>query len=145
MNLLTPELLRRLQAEVIPRLRAGRVAEASDSIGQILAQLYDGIPTDKRISYGRVHTIKILSAEMFSRLDTTAGGAFQPPISGSCESWPRCFSRFSSKLTRSSCTSTCFLGNPLHCCNFILSISIERVDAYNRIHAGLLNILNMFN
>jgi len=78
MNLLTPKLLGRLQRDVIEALQAGRIAEASGSIEQILIQLYNSIPAGKRISYGRVHTIKILSGEMFSRLDRTAVGAFEP-------------------------------------------------------------------
>jgi 3-methyladenine DNA glycosylase AlkC len=73
MKLLTSALKQRVQRDILPPLAAGRFLKAAESVERLLAVLYGSIPEKKRISYGRVYTIKILARELFDRIASTGG------------------------------------------------------------------------
>ena len=82
MRLLTPGLLQRVQTDIVAPLAAGLIEQAVESIEQVLVELYSSIPENKRISYGRVYTIKLLARELFNLLESTPSGAFPPQVRG---------------------------------------------------------------
>lgn len=76
MKLLTPALKQRVQRDILPPLAAGQFLKAAESVERLLAVLYGSIPEKKRISYGRVYTIKILAKELFDRIESIGEGTY---------------------------------------------------------------------
>lgn len=68
MNLLTPAIETAIAADIVQPLLAGQFQAANETIRATLIQLYESIPDNKRISYGRVHTIKTMSHVLYRRL-----------------------------------------------------------------------------
>lgn len=68
MELLSDELKSRIQSDIVDRLLQDDYDASIANISDILERLYDNIPDDKRISYGIVHTIKVLSEFLYERL-----------------------------------------------------------------------------
>jgi 3-methyladenine DNA glycosylase AlkC len=68
MELLNDKLTRRIKSDIIDRILQGDYDSSIANISRVLGQLYDNIPDNKRISYGIVHAIKILSEHLYSRL-----------------------------------------------------------------------------
>ena len=60
MNLLTDELEAKIQKDILTPFLQEKYWRAKDHIDPVLQELYANIPEKKRISYGRVHTIKVL-------------------------------------------------------------------------------------
>ena len=69
MNLLTVELEIKIQNDILAPAIQGDYPLASKNITPILGELYANIPEKKRISYGRVHTLKVLSKYLYTHLD----------------------------------------------------------------------------
>jgi 3-methyladenine DNA glycosylase AlkC len=69
MNLLTVALESKIQHEILTLAIRGDYALAVKNIDPVLQELYDNIPANKRISYGRVHTIKVLAKYFYTQLD----------------------------------------------------------------------------
>jgi len=67
-NLLTPAIEATIATDIVPALLAGQFQAATETIKATLIRLYESIPDNKRISYGRVYTIKILSQNLHQRL-----------------------------------------------------------------------------
>jgi len=73
MDLLTGGIEDKIQRDIIgPAVRQG-YAIAVQQIAVVLAELYANIPAGKRISYGRVHTVKVLADYLYTHL--VAAGA----------------------------------------------------------------------
>jgi len=68
MELLNDKLTGKIKSDIIDRLLQGDYDSSITGISRILGQMYDNIPENKRISYGIVHTIKILSEHLYARL-----------------------------------------------------------------------------
>jgi len=68
MELLSDALIIRIQNDIIDRLLQNDYGSAISNISSILGQMHDTIPENKRISYGIVHTIKILSEYLYAHL-----------------------------------------------------------------------------
>jgi len=68
MELLNDKLKGKIKSDIIARLSQGDYASSNAGISRVLGQMYDNIPDNKRISYGIVHTIKILSEHLYTRL-----------------------------------------------------------------------------
>ena len=68
MNLLTSELEAKIQGEILKLVLRGDYSFASKNIDSALDELYANIPDNKRISYGRVHTIKVLAKYLYAHL-----------------------------------------------------------------------------
>ncbi len=69
MNILDQSIENKIQDEIIPTVLKGRYLGAAKGIGATLDELYAQIPANKRISYGIVHTIKVLSEYLFTHLE----------------------------------------------------------------------------
>ena len=69
MNILDQSIENKIQDEIIPAVLKGRYLGAAKGIGATLDELYTHIPDNKRISYGIVHTIKVLSEHLFTHLE----------------------------------------------------------------------------
>ena len=61
MDLLTDEVKERIGVLVTAVLVKKDYSAAARNIPTLLDELYANIPDDRRISYGRVHTVKVLS------------------------------------------------------------------------------------
>jgi len=68
MNILNQSVEAKVQNEILPAAVAGDYQRAAEGLGTALDELYANIPNDKRISYGIVHTIKVLSEALFMHL-----------------------------------------------------------------------------
>ena len=68
MELLNDKLTGKIKSDITDRLLQGDYDSSITGISRILGQMYDNIPENKRISYGIVHTIKILSEHLYARL-----------------------------------------------------------------------------
>jgi hypothetical protein len=68
MELLNDKITTRIKSDIIDRILQGDYDSSVSNISIILGQLHDNIPDNKRISYGIVHTIKILSEHLYNRL-----------------------------------------------------------------------------
>ena len=68
MNILSNEIEQKVQSDVINSLLQQDYDVVIKNIPIILDDLYANIPKKKRISYGRVHTIKVLSQYLYTHL-----------------------------------------------------------------------------
>jgi hypothetical protein len=68
MNLLTSELEDKIQSDILAPTIRGDYPLAEKNIDPVLQELYANIPEKKRISYGRVHTIKVLAKYLYTYL-----------------------------------------------------------------------------
>jgi 3-methyladenine DNA glycosylase AlkC len=68
MNLLTGELETQIQTDILAPALRGEYELAAKNIDPVLGELYANIPDKKRISYGRVHTIKVLAKYLYTHL-----------------------------------------------------------------------------
>jgi 3-methyladenine DNA glycosylase AlkC len=85
MELLNDKLTEKIKNDIIDRMLQGDYDSAISNISSILSRLHDNIPDKKRISYGIVHTIKILSEHLYARLIDTE----KPVLSIACEIFDR--------------------------------------------------------
>src|SRR5512139_3400109 len=58
----------RIQQDIIANVLQGKYASATKHMVDVLKELYDNIPENKRISFGRVYTFQVLSRYLFSSL-----------------------------------------------------------------------------
>ena len=68
MNILTPEVEKKIHNDIIGPLLQGKYALVMERIPPIVDELYANIPDNKRISYGIVHVIKTLSEYLYTHL-----------------------------------------------------------------------------
>jgi 3-methyladenine DNA glycosylase AlkC len=68
MEILNDEIERKIRDDIIEAVLHGEFNVAIDGISSVLDALYANIPDNKRDSYGRVHTIKVLSKYLYSHL-----------------------------------------------------------------------------
>jgi 3-methyladenine DNA glycosylase AlkC len=68
MKILDDEIEKKIQNDIIDSVLQKEYDLAIRSISSILGELYANIPDTKRISYGRVHTIKVLSEYLYIHL-----------------------------------------------------------------------------
>ncbi|MBN1293252.1 MAG: hypothetical protein JXB48_15545 [Candidatus Latescibacteria bacterium] len=71
MNLLTTQIKHDIENGIIEHALRGHYETAANSIIQIIDKLYDAIPDNKRISYGRVFTVKTLTSYLHTRFAET--------------------------------------------------------------------------
>ena len=77
MNLLTSELETKIQTNILTPTLRGDYELATKNIASVLGELYDSIPDNKRISYGRVHTIKVLAKYLYTHLAESNAPVFE--------------------------------------------------------------------
>jgi len=68
MNILTTEIEKEIEKGIIQPILQRRYDLAAEAIPQVIDELYANIPDSKRISYGIVHTIKVLSENLYTQL-----------------------------------------------------------------------------
>lgn len=76
MTILTTDIEQTIIAEIITPLLRNDYATALACIPQVLDQLHANIPANKRISYGHVYTIKVLSRHLYTALTTQHAAIF---------------------------------------------------------------------
>lgn len=69
MDLLTTNIKNAIQSDLLPRLLNKQIDEAGRIVEKLIDQLRDNIPLKKRISFGRVYTIKLLSEYLYKKLN----------------------------------------------------------------------------
>ncbi len=69
MNILTPKIEKRIKGTVIDNIRRDRHDLVLRNIPRVLDRLYDSIPDNKRISYGIVHTLDVLTKYLYENLE----------------------------------------------------------------------------
>ncbi len=68
MNILTPEVEKKIHSDIINPALEGKYDLAIGNIAPIINELYINIPDNKRISYGIVHVIRTLSGYLYTHL-----------------------------------------------------------------------------
>ncbi len=68
MQIINPKVEKKIQKDIIANLLQGNYALAIQHILNVLEILHGNIPENKRISFGRVYTIQVLSRSLFSSL-----------------------------------------------------------------------------
>jgi len=69
MNILNETIENTIRTDIIDKLLQQDYQQAIENINLVIDSLYANIPEKKRISYGRVYTIKILSENLFHQLN----------------------------------------------------------------------------
>jgi len=77
MNIFTHAIKKKIQSGIIGSIMRREYDLAIRNISSVLDQLYNSIPDSKRISYGRVYTIKVLSEHLYTRLTEMDAPIFQ--------------------------------------------------------------------
>ena len=77
MNLLTSDVETKIQREILTPAIQSDYALAAKNISPVLQELYANIPDNKRISYGRVHTIKVLAKYLYTHLSEENAPIFE--------------------------------------------------------------------
>jgi 3-methyladenine DNA glycosylase AlkC len=68
LQIINPNVEKKIQHDVIANLLQGKYVLAIQNILNVLKILYSNIPENNRISFGRVYTIQVLSRSLFSSL-----------------------------------------------------------------------------
>lgn len=77
MNLLTSEMETKIQNDILAPILQKKYWQAMERIDPVLQELYANIPDNKRISYGRVHTIKVLAKYLYTHLSEENAPVFE--------------------------------------------------------------------
>ncbi len=77
MEILNEEIKKKIQDDIIASILQNEYDFAIRNISSALDELYNNVPDNKRISYGIVHTIKVLSEYLYKRLVYTGGPVYQ--------------------------------------------------------------------
>jgi len=76
MDILTGEIEKKITRDILDPVVRQEYAPATGGIAAVLAALYANIPADKRISYGRVHTVKVLADHLYTHLSAADAPVF---------------------------------------------------------------------
>jgi hypothetical protein len=68
MKIMNDEIEKKIQTQIIKRIHEKEYDSTIEAIPQIIDALYANIPDNKRISYGRVHTVRVLSEYLYIQL-----------------------------------------------------------------------------
>jgi 3-methyladenine DNA glycosylase AlkC len=77
MEILNARIVKRIQSELTNNLMKENYTLASKNISDIFNELYANIPDSKRLSYGRIHVIKVLSEYLYSHLSEMKAPVFE--------------------------------------------------------------------
>ena len=72
MKILSTDIQNKIEKLIITNCTSKKYDLAIENISKIIDELYANIPDNKRISYGRVHTVRVLSeylSKQFSEID----------------------------------------------------------------------------
>ena len=76
MDILTGAIEEKIQRDILEPAARQEYAAAARQIAAVLAELYANIPASKRISYGRVHTVKVLADYLYTHLAAAGAPVF---------------------------------------------------------------------
>jgi len=68
MRVLNEEMERRIDGSIVEFLRRSEYGLATDSILRVVDEIHANIPDNKRVSYGIVYAIRVLSEDLYGRL-----------------------------------------------------------------------------
>lgn len=77
MNLLNADIEHKIAESIIQNCINRKCDIAILNISKIIEELYANIPENKRISYGRVHTVRVLSEYLFNQLGEIGESTFK--------------------------------------------------------------------
>ncbi len=77
MKILNHGIETKIQQDIIANVLQSKYALAIKHVPKILELLYDNIPENKRISFGRVYTVQVLSRYLFSSLVETNAKVYE--------------------------------------------------------------------
>jgi len=77
MQILTAEIRRKITELIIANCLNKQYDLVTKNISPIIDELYANIPENKRISYGRVHTVRVLSHFLFNQFNESNAPVFQ--------------------------------------------------------------------
>jgi 3-methyladenine DNA glycosylase AlkC len=76
MDILTDAIEDKVEHDILDPAVRGEYATAAGQVSAVLAELYANIPAGKRVSFGRVHTVKVLAAYLHGRLSAADASVF---------------------------------------------------------------------
>jgi 3-methyladenine DNA glycosylase AlkC len=68
LQILNHDIETKIQKDIVVNVLQGKYALATKNVPDVLDVLYSNIPENKRISFGRVYTVQVLSKHLFSSL-----------------------------------------------------------------------------
>ena len=68
MDILTSAIEKKIECDILDPAVRREYGAAISQIAAVLAELYANIPANKRIPYGRVHTVKLLADYLYTHL-----------------------------------------------------------------------------
>ncbi len=77
MKILDTDIEQKIAESIIQNCLSRKYDSAIKNIPQIIDELYANIPDNQRISFGRVHTIRVLSEHLFNQLGQINASAFE--------------------------------------------------------------------
>jgi 3-methyladenine DNA glycosylase AlkC len=77
LEILNHDIETKIQQDIIANVLQSKYALAIKHMSDVLELLYDGIPENKRISFGRVYTAQVLSKYLFSSLAETNAKVYE--------------------------------------------------------------------
>lgn len=77
MKILNIDIEQKIAESIIQNCLSRKYDSAIKNIPEIIDELYANIPDDQRISFGRVHTIRVLSEHLFNQLSQINASTFE--------------------------------------------------------------------
>jgi 3-methyladenine DNA glycosylase AlkC len=77
LHLIDKNIERRIQRDIVSHVLPREYASAIENVPRVLKVLYTGIPENKRLSFGRVYTIQLLSKYLFSSLSEIGADVYE--------------------------------------------------------------------
>ena len=77
MQIINNDLKTKIKNDIVDNALQGKYAQAINHVSDVLGELYDNIPENKRVSFGRVYTVQVLSKYLFSCLVELDSNVFE--------------------------------------------------------------------
>ena len=77
MQIINNDLKTKIRNDIVDNTLQGKYAQAISRVSNVLGELYDNIPENKRVSFGRVYTVQVLSKYLFSCLVELDSNVFE--------------------------------------------------------------------
>lgn len=77
MQIINNDLKTKIKNDIVDNTLQGKYAQAISRVSNVLGELYDNIPENKRVSFGRVYTVQVLSKYLFSCLVELDSNVFE--------------------------------------------------------------------
>jgi len=77
LQIINNDLKTKIKNDIIDNTLQGKYAQAIAHVSNVLGELYDNIPENKRVSFGIVYTIQVLSKYLFSSLVEIDANVFE--------------------------------------------------------------------